>query len=1161
MKKNKIGKIKNMSNQSLILDNTIKDNNNFIVFDRIKENVSKGKINIVTGYFTVGALVEFVKITENLIDNYKIILGDITNITEPNETLNLLNEDILIDKAISLRTKSNLAIKFLQQDNVKLKTLEPNFCHAKLYVYKDNKNSKNSFFISGSSNLTEAGLGIKSNSNIELNLYLSGENLHFNEIYTWFDKLWNSEKAHLNKTISKGKTKKSVEFKEYVIEQISKLFKDYTPEEIYNKMLFELFNNPFDDEDTKKQIKNLKDSVIYNKLFEFQKSAVDSLLFTLEKYNGAILADAVGLGKTWTALAIMKSYEIKGYKVVVFCPKKLQYNWEQYRKNSDSIFEEDEFEYVVRYHTDLREDGLERNGITQSFFTSKKSKLYVIDESHNLRNDKSQRYNYLVNEVLTKSKGEVKVLLLSATPINNSFKDIRNQFKLLAKGNDKGFEESLDVSSLEYTFRKIQEEFDKWRKIENSKLYNFLQNIDNNIEFKNLTDKLLFARTRRNIKSIYKTQQNGVKLEFPDHEKPENHFITPIEFGEIKTFDDLLKKLKVFKSENEDLESDNDEMLKLSVYQPSYYTFSEEEREERANKKKGTKEDILKDNVNREFYLTKMIVILLIKRLESSWVALYKTLKRIAEQHVNVLAKIDNYINTKDNNIIVDDLDEDDRKEIEEEIDLNQYTVGKKSPIALSLIDNKGMLHIFKEDIASDLNILNEVISALDLFKNEITVETSNVSKDKKLEKLIQIIKEKQTKSNKKVIIFTAYEDTGNYLFDEFKKRKLNKFLLASGSGVKFDNKEYLEKKINPALENFAPFTKLYKEKKWEDYNDFIKSNKINDDYKTWKEWIINNDKVTSNKLNNEYDILIATDVLSEGQNLQDSDLLINFDIHWNPVRVIQRLGRIDRIGSPNQLIKSINFWPSLDIDKYIDLKGRVEKRMSMMKLAGSEVIERFTDSFEEIIKDEKIEEQENAKILRQMMNKVDDIEEFDNTIGLNDFSINNYKQMLNNILKENQNFYKELPNGIYSGIKINSKYSDGLVLLLGYPTKKNKEIKEYDEKKLIYINFESQTVSTNQQMILDLLLKYRQSTRLENDFMKLVDSGDSETINSLSSNIKNWISNGSETKTDIIETLRNKPNDLFKDVANYNSNSNPIVEQKEDPNNYDLITWMIINN
>ncbi|MFZ4569447.1 MAG: SNF2-related protein, partial [Bacteroidota bacterium] len=599
----------------MILDN---ENENLKVHEWITKYTQTGKLSIVTGYFTVGALAYLSKATKDKIDEYKFILGDIVNFDfDKDRTLDLLNEDINIDASLKLSKVAQEAVAFLELEKVKAKTLEPNFCHAKAYLYKHNdKDPQKDYYISGSSNLTEAGIGLKTTNNVELNIGSFGSDPQYNELIKWFESLWARPQANDYKTVIDGNGGiNKIPFKQYLIDEIKKIFIEYTPKELYYKVLFELFGDELllekDNPEFNRQIGRLENTAVYNALYEFQQKGVLSLIKMLQKHNGAILADAVGLGKTWTALAVMKFYQLQGREVILICPKKLQYNWRIYQKHQNSKFEKDQFEYFLRFHTDLTDDLMEKyHDRADKMFLNEKPKLFVIDESHNLRNDKSKRYKFLVEQILSQNE-DVKVLMLSATPINNSLMDIRNQFKLIVGGNAKGFEESLDIKNIDYTFRAAQKAFNEWTQEPEPKIGEFIKKLPPN--FFKLTDSLTVARTRKMIEG----QQDG--LTFPQKTKPENIFVTPKQIGNFESFEELFDHFPPM----------------LSGYQPSFYIDEFEDA------------DILHDEKQRDHFLVKMMYILLVKRLESSWFSFQSTTEKILAHHQNALDRIKQYQETK----------------------------------------------------------------------------------------------------------------------------------------------------------------------------------------------------------------------------------------------------------------------------------------------------------------------------------------------------------------------------------------------------------------------------------------------------------------------------------------------------------------------------------
>jgi superfamily II DNA or RNA helicase len=826
--------------KEMLLDN---ENENLKVHEWISKYTEEGMLDIVTGYFTVGALAYVSQQVNDKITKFNFILGDIVNFEiDTNRTLDLLNENITIEASFRLNTLAKEAVKFLQQEKVEAKTLEPNFCHAKVYLFTpEKKDDRDIFFISGSSNLTEAGVGLKTTNNIELNIAETGNNNQFKELKKWFNNLWEKPQAHKKKTLfDKNGRKYTKSFKKYLIEEIEKIFIEYTPKELYYKVLFELFGNQLqsdqDNPEFNRQIGRLENTVVYKTLYHFQQKGVLSLIKMLQRYNGAILADAVGLGKTWSSLAIMKFFQLQGREILLICPKKLQYNWHRYLKHQNSKFEKDQFEFFIRFHTDMQLDRMENyTDRYDKLFVNDKPKLIVIDESHNLRNDKSKRYKFLVEEIL-KRNADVKVLMLSATPINNSLNDIRNQFKLMVQGDTRGFDDSLGIKNLDYTFRTAQMVFNEWRELEHPQISTFIKKLPSN--FFRLTDALTVARTRRMIEG----QQTG--LSFPVKTKPENIFVTPRQIGNFESFEELFKHFPPM----------------LSGYQPSFYIETEE-----TNSK-----DILHDEKQREFFLVKMMYILMVKRLESSWYSFYSTVGKIRDRHQNALDKIKSYQAAKTDSA----LDDNDQASLFEgddlEADVSEFTLGKKRKIKLSEIDEAGTLEQYKNDLKKDIDALDNLFANLERFQDKIKQEVikpnNHKSSDDKLQVLIEKIRTKQNSgindNNQKLVVFTVYKDTARYIFDQLKARGFNKIAMVSGSSSLTDDSVRETKKFEPILQRFAPFTKLFREQEWqfEPSRDNLSEREVFND---WIGWLADNNDPAYKQIQNPIDILIATDALT----------------------------------------------------------------------------------------------------------------------------------------------------------------------------------------------------------------------------------------------------------------------------------------------------------
>lgn len=565
--------------------------------------------------------------------------------------------------------------------------------------------------------------------------------------------------------------------------------------------------------------------------------------------------------------------------------------------------------------------------------------------------------------------------------------------------------------------------------------------------------------------------------------------------------------------------------------------------------------------------------ILMVKRLESSWFSFYSTVEKIKNHHQNALDIIKDYLEDKKNQTI-DDIDASQFEDDDFEEEYEEFTLGKKRKINLSKIELAGNIENFKKDLKIDLKALDYLFFNLQKFEERIKEETTqpnNINSiDNKLEELIKQIKSKRLKgenvNNQKVVIFTVYRDTAKYLFDQLKARGFTNLAMVSGSGSLTSDLDEETKNFEPILERFAPYTKLYKEKEWDFDFEKYKSNA----YQEWIKWIAVNHPKTYQKLQNPIDILIATDALSEGQNLQDSDMVINYDIHWNPVRIIQRMGRIDRLGSPNKKIFGINFWPSNNINNYLDLQGRIEQRMAAMKLAGSEVDLEFSDSFKEMAKDENLENHLNARMMEQMQTSWDDIEVSDQGLGFDDLSLEKYRQDLFEEFNKNKAKYQRIPKSVYSGFKSDKNIcsKDGIIALLGYPSKPEKQREHiYREFDIIYIDYKGEMVLLNQKEVLDAIKYHKDRERFVPD---AIDKGDEAAIQELVSAMKNYLdSQATETEVqpdgtkktsmgreakDILDKLRKGDKGALERVK-----QNVKIDEKYKLENFDLITWFLV--
>lgn len=1112
------------------------------IFNYLVNNISAGgSFDFVTGYFTISALSKLYDRIEPQ-SKYRIILGDLFSLKPTRRNIvDILNQKHEVSDIFNLREECEKAVEFLKQDKVQVKTVDKNFCHAKTYIYNNPNISKHkdNFYFVGSSNFTDAGIGLKPSANIELNKLVSGTDAGFEKAGEWFELVWNSESTKDTVTIDKNQTQNC---KVFLISLISDFFEKYEPEILYYKTLYELFKDDFDQFDidaaARKDIVHLRDTVIFNKLFLFQQKGVLSLIRMLQKFNGAILADAVGLGKTWTALAIMKYYELQGYKILLLCPKKISHNWMRYLKDRHSIFEPDKFDYFVRYHTDLFEKRMNKDGMTLANFKRFQKLLIVIDESHNLRNDGSNRYKFLIDNLYQdRGNKDIKTLMLSATPINNKLTDIRNQFKLIVGGSDIGFKdvEGIEIKSLERKFGDAQKYFNKWQFQEERKLSVLRANIPE--EIFRLIDATVVARTRQLIEKHLKED-----LHFPKVEPPLNIPGDKIEIGKFKTVESILDAI---------------EKVHMTAYKPAFYM-----KEKKAK-------DATENERYRQKALAKIMYILLVKRMESSWFAFFETVNSIFGYHKTVYRRVHEYMkNKEDSEINLFSLDE-------EEFDLaglfenSEFDgldeIGKKSPIKISDIV---LLESFELDLRNDLDslkVLYENLKELDeAITKELTGKTNHHSADTKLQKLIEVINESRKETpERKIIIFSVFRDTAKYLYDQLKARGFDKMAFVSGTENQCTYKISSRRSkddFEPLLERFAPETKLYREKDW---LHLYEKNNIHEpkNFVEWKKIIETHDHETKKIIEEDVNILIATDCLSEGQNLQDADFLINYDIHWNPVRLIQRFGRIDRIGSQFKHIYGVNFWPAKNVDDYLKLKTRVESRMAAGALVGTEM-QTITKQFDDILDEkDKLISKQAAKLFKQLEISWDDIEGKAGSFGFNDLSYETFRQELFELFSNRRDELDSIPNGVYTGFnslaesKLNA-FSPGLIGLIGYPKKEIKDEKDNDHRykylELFYSSTDGKFHIINNMEVLYALREHKDCKRF---VPGNIEKPDEETITKLKSYIEKWMN----------KKFGHEENQLVNDIFDggnlkIKQFDETIPAERYKIGNYDLLTWFVVS-
>lgn len=734
-----------------------------------------------------------------------------------------------------------------------------------------------------------------------------------------------------------------------VIENIETVYKENAPAFIYFITLYNIFNEFLEDisEDVlPNEATGFKSSVIWNKLYNFQRDASLAIINKLEKYNGCILADSVGLGKTFTALSVIKYYENRNRNVLVLCPKKLNDNWQTFRSNyKNNPVLADRLRYDILFHSDLSRDKGLSNGLDLERVNWGNYDLIVIDESHNFRNGgrfdnededddfKENRYARLMNKVI-RSGVKTKVLMLSATPVNNRFSDLKNQLQLAYEGKAENINDLLDTGkSIDSIFRDAQTVYSKWAKLPPEKRTTEKLVDSLSYDFFQLLDAVTIARSRSHIIKYYNTNDVG---KFPERLSPISRRPKLTDLNDAITFADIAEMLN---------------RLNLSIYTPSLFIF-ESEKGNYGIDYEG--EGLTVDG--REKGIRKLMAINLLKRLESSVNSFRLTLTRIRDFINDSITAIDKFQESGAGTVDVTDFSED----FDTEDNENDPFVGRKSKINLRDMDYVS----WRRDLKADL----EVLELLILMLKDITPEH-----DTKLQQLVADLKNKFEHpingSNKKVLIFTAFADTANYLYEQLSGRILNDCglhtALITGSTEGKCSLPKLKCTFNDILTYFSPLSK-------------------------------DRDAIHPNDTR-EIDVLIATDCISEGQNLQDCDYLINYDIHWNPVRIIQRFGRIDRIGSKNDVIQLVNYWPDMELDDYIKLKGRVESRMKATVITS-------TGDDNLLSANEKGDLEYRRNQLKKLQNEVVDIEDMDAGVNIMDLGLNEFRLDLLANLKEHPN-------------------------------------------------------------------------------------------------------------------------------------------------------------
>ena len=1079
------------------------------VADFLRDKIQDGSdLSIVSAYFTIYA---FGKLKDELtsIKGLRFLFGEPSFIhIDPDKTeskaFQFTEAGLRLQNYLPQKEVARACAEWIEE-KVEIRSVrKSNFLHGKMY-YIENGNSEDA--IIGSSNFTVRGLGLSEKaSNIELNLEVDSKS-DCADLKTWFDNLWESDQV--------------ADVKAQVLQTLKNAYQDKDPEFIYYKTLYHLFENILADAgDTEFAEANpsFLQTEIWQKLYAFQKHGVQACLQKLKAYNGCIIADSVGLGKTYEALAIIKYFELRGANVLVLCPKKLQQNWLLYSKRYSrkrNPFKDDPLWYTVLAHTDLSRERGEVNGIELAELDWSDYDLVVIDESHNFRNRstntldqdgklvRKSRYNKLLEDVI-QSGGKTQVLMLSATPVNNRLTDLDNQICLITEDRDDAFRQT-GIPSIRGTLNAAQSRFDTWTAQteqmpkKSQKQENLAESL--NADFFALLDRLTIARSRTHVINFYADADEEIG-KFPHREDPKSIFPAIDRDGKFPTYQAISSQI------------DN---YQLAIFNPSRYI--------RKECRHHYGERLLQQ---REFNLIGMMKVNFLKRLESSVHSFASTLERTIENIKARESEIQEFLSATPS--VVNENGFDPFAETTEEY-------GEDDELQTGIEAGKNQTYLYEHlDLNAWLTDLRDDRTQLD----KIYRIASNITPDRdaKLEQLKQLITDKGQCStkNRKVLVFTAFADTANYLYDnlhEWATETLNIESAVVTGGASRNN--LVRNDFDEILTNFSPISKE------------------RDNSETEAE-----DKLP------EIDLLIATDCISEGQNLQDCDYLINYDIHWNPVRIIQRFGRIDRIGSKNEKIYLVNFWPTPELDEYINLKPRVEARMALVNLTAT-----GDDDLLSLTEKESMEQvwSHRDEQLRRMQTDILDFDDIEEQLNLNQFTLDDFRAQLLNYLRENEAKLRDAPLGLYAvtaplthdGDSVNIK--PGVIFCL----KRTGEVEDDGEGKklnpihpyyLVHISDEGEVSIrfTNPKQILVQFSalcvgKTNHDQDLCNWFNEETDNGSDTTIYEMLLDV---------ALNSIREAYNRKVNDQFDTSADalLPTADSQITEKTE----FELVTWLVIH-
>ena len=953
------------------MDVKIFDNINDIVRDDMISTINKGsKISIAAACFSIYAYEELKKQLES-IDECRFIFTAPTFIKEKTEKQKrefyiprLNRENSLYGTEFELKLRNEMNQKAIAKECaewIKRKaTFKSNITGENMtgFVNVTNSNSATTYMpING---FTTVDIGCERGNNT-YNMINRFESPFADSYINLFESLWNDKNKLQDVT-------------DIVIENMTSVYNENSPESIYFLILYHVFSeflNDISTDELPNEATGFKQSKIWNMLYDFQRDAVLAIINKLERYNGCILADSVGLGKTFTALAVVKYYENRNKSVLVLCPKKLAENWNTYKDNYvNNPIAGDRLNYDVLFHTDLSRPSGFSNGLDLNRLNWGNYDLVVIDESHNFRNGVGTHANTVENryvklmDKIIRAGVKTKVLMLSATPVNNRFIDLKNQLAIAYEGDTSLIDNKLGTTkSIDEIFRQAQRAFNAWSELDVADRTTdaLLKTLD--FDFFELLDSVTIARSRKHIEKYYDT---GVIGKFPIRKPPISMSPKLTDLDSATNYNQIYEELS---------------KLSLCIYTPSNYIFpSKMQKYIDLTHNKGNE----LTQTGREQGIRKLMSVNLLKRLESSVNSFQLTLQRIYSLINDTVDKINRFEQYGTSSI--DMYESSDTEWDIDDSNTEYFTVGNKVQIDLADMDYK----TWQSELTSDIEVLNDLMSML----NVITPEY-----DGKLQSLLKVISDKIenpiNRKNKKVLIFSAFSDTAEYLYEHVgtyikDKYGLNTAVITGSIDGKTTIKNF-KATLNNVLTCFSPISK---------------------------------DKaVLLPDSNDEIDILIATDCISEGQNLQDCDCVINYDIHWNPVRIIQRFGRVDRIGSRNESIQLVNFWPDMDLDEYINLKGRVETRMkiSIMSSTGDDDL---------INAEEKGDLEYRKQQLKRLQEEVVDIEDMSTGISIMDLGLNEFRLDLLEYIKTHGDMDTK-PKGLHAVVQSSEELPQGVIFVL----------------------------------------------------------------------------------------------------------------------------------